>query len=174
MVIHMPFVSYDHTPLPDDDELYREGIDETEEEDWLASVKFVLSHVPETEVNPDNPDHYYRDQLIGAKYGLTAARWADRYNIPNLTLDQAINIYHEEYWNRTHAKWLMWPLCLLHFDTAVMHGNHAAEAIMEESGHDVMKYLALRIEKYISLKDWAVDGKRAMKHLVDLLRGMAV
>jgi hypothetical protein len=47
-------------------------------------------------------------------------------NIKDLTLDQAKEIYRRDYWQKSGAQNMAWPLCLVVFDTAVNCGVNRA------------------------------------------------
>lgn len=52
------------------------------------------------------------------KYGISKAQYPN-VDIKNLTLDQAKEIYHRDYWLKFHCDKMPWPLALVMFDSFV-------------------------------------------------------
>ena len=59
------------------------------------------------------------------KYGISKKSYPD-LNIKDLTLDQAKEIYKRDYWGKSGARHMEWPLCLVQFDFAVNSGVKTA------------------------------------------------
>lgn len=57
-------------------------------------------------------------------------------------------IYKREYWDKSRAAALSWPLALVHFDTAVNMGVGQANTILARTGENVDAYLADRQNVY--------------------------
>jgi lysozyme family protein len=55
------------------------------------------------------------------KYGIDQASHPD-VDIQNLTLTEAIKIYRADYWEKSHANIMPWPLSQVHFDGSVNTG----------------------------------------------------
>lgn len=72
-------------------------------------------------------------------------------DIKNLTKEKAESIYEEEYWKRSRADKLPYPLSLVHFDTAVNSGINTANIIRAASKDSILDYLLLRILFYLRL-----------------------
>lgn len=77
--------------------------------------------------NPDDPGNWTggkkgRGELKGTKWGISAAQYPD-LDIENLTVDDAVPIYYNDYWHPIDASLLRWPLSLFYFDAAINHGS---------------------------------------------------
>jgi hypothetical protein len=97
-----------------------------------------------------------------------------RLDIKNLTVDQAKEIYHKDYWSYMKCEDLEWPLCLVHFDTGVNCGYGTAKNIYGNSNNDVEEYLRRREGYYNSrtqrlktqfLKGWLNRLKLLRKYI---------
>jgi len=64
------------------------------------------------------------------KFGISKRAYPE-IDIASLTKEQAIVIYHRDYWTPVHADQATWPLCLFVFDSAVNQGSHAAIRMMQ-------------------------------------------
>lgn len=74
------------------------------------------------------------------KGGVTKFGIAEKYNknltriqIMNLTKDQARQIYEKKYWIPSFSGKMDWPLCLVHFDTAIIAGPKRAAEFLQEA-----------------------------------------
>ena len=125
--------------------------------------------------NPKDRGNYYLGELIGTNFGISAASWAWKYDIPNLTKDQAREIYFEHYWLASGANELRWPLSLLVFDTAVLHGVSAAKAWLEEVGPNPYWFAAKRLSVYTNSPSewWDEFGRGSVNRVILLLKEMA-
>ncbi len=90
-----------------------------------------------------------RDPGGETKYGISK-RAHPSVDICALTEDAAKEIYRKDYWLKAGCDKLEWPLCLVHFDTAVNMGCGRA---MDFKGRALnwTDYLFLRIEYYCKL-----------------------
>lgn len=79
-------------------------------------------------------------------------------DIPNLSNEDAEEIYRRDYWMRSGANDLDWPLCLTHFDFAVNAGVWRACQTLGESGGDVERYNDLRESFYRSIRGFVHFG----------------
>jgi len=66
------------------------------------------------------------------KYGISKRQYPD-VDIINLTEEQAIDIYHQDYWNPVSGDDLPKPLALCVFDCAVNQGVGAAIRLLQSS-----------------------------------------
>lgn len=66
------------------------------------------------------------------KYGISK-RWYPEINIKDLTLDQAKNIYYEDYWVPSRADELPKDIRATYFDMCVNLGQQRAVKILQES-----------------------------------------
>ena len=73
-----------------------------------------------------------------------------KYDVKNLKLVDAINIYYSEYWNQDWEK-LGFPLAACMMDTSVNMGESRAKVFLDGCGGDYVKYLQLRLAKYADL-----------------------
>lgn len=71
-------------------------------------------------------------QLKGTKYGVSAMAYPD-LDIQNLTLDQAKDIYLEDYWLKVRGDDLPTGLDYLAFDMAVNHGVGTSAKLIQEA-----------------------------------------
>ena len=124
-------------------------------------------------LDPNDSGNWYNGQLIGTKYGISAASWADQYDIPNLTLEQAQAIYRQHYWQASGADKLPWPACLLVFDTAVLHGVGTAAAWLSEAGPNAYAFAAKRLKVYVESDKWKHFGVGWTNRVAELLAEMA-
>ena len=102
-------------------------------------------------------------------YGISKASYPD-LDIANLTKEQAIDIYRRDYWQRSGADKMAWPLCLVHLDSAVNAGVGKAQKWLAESGGDVMRYMALRLDFYTRLNTWPHFGLAWSRRVADLMK----
>jgi lysozyme family protein len=71
-------------------------------------------------------------ELKGTRYGISAAAYP-KLNIANLTLDQAMAIYRQDYWKPVQGDDLGWPLNLAAFDAAVQHDPRDAAKLLQRA-----------------------------------------
>lgn len=83
----------------------------------------------------NDPDDLGRE----TKYGISKQAHP-QCNIPALTLEQAREIYLNEYWKEAGCDTLMYPLDILTFDRAVLHGVRDARewAAVANSWDDIL------------------------------------
>lgn len=82
--------------------------------------------------------------------------WRDRRHLPHRDVSELEDaeehsIYSEEYWYPAGCDKLAWPLCLVHFDTAVNLGVQRARGLVAAAGGDVGAYLTKRRAYYTTL-----------------------
>ena len=90
----------------------------------------------------------------GTKYGITAMSYPD-LDIINLTLDDARQIYKENYWDRINGDKLEPALALVAFDTAINSGVGRAIEFLNKTD-DVTEFLRLRRSFIRSLRLYGV------------------
>lgn len=125
---------------------------------FIRCVEWVLEKEGGFQANPNDQGNYYQNKLIGTKYGISAASYGGRYDIPNLTREQAIQIYHDDYWIPSGANHLAWPACLLAFDTAVLHGVGTAQLWQVQNGVNPFALFAKRLRIYLASQHWQEFG----------------
>lgn len=133
------------------------------------ALNFILLKEGGFQNNPADKGNYYNGQLIGTKYGISAASWGGEYDIPNLTIEQAATIYYKHYWLASGADKLSWPLSLLVFDTAVLHGVSTAVAWLQNVGPNPFMFAAKRLHIYTVLDNWPVFGAGWVNRVADLM-----
>lgn len=96
--------------------------------------------------------------LLGTKFGISAASFPNE-DIRNLTKERALELYRAHYWDEIDADELPPALALIAFDCAVNQGAGWAKQWLTLT-HDPLKYMALRLERYTSLKKlWPTFGR---------------
>ena len=83
------------------------------------------------------------------KYGISKSAYP-YLDIATLTLEKAKAIYYNDYWLRSGAALLPWPLSLIHFDTAVNMGVSRAKSFLDKT-QDPSSYLELRKDYYYKI-----------------------
>lgn len=118
-------------------------------QDFLNTVNFILKHEGSTiDLNTNDIGNWTGGKinsgiLKGSKYGISS-RTYPTIDIANLTQDQAIQIYYTDFWLKSSAQVLQFPLCLIHTDTAFNLGIGEANYCLNESNHDPSLYLLIR------------------------------
>jgi hypothetical protein len=113
-----------------------------------------------------------KGELKGTKYGISACSYP-QLDIQNLTMAEADAIYFRDYWQKSGAAALPWPLCLLVFDTAVLHGVGTARQWQQEVGTDAFAFAAKRLRVYTKMSNWDFWGKAWVNRVADLLEEMS-
>lgn len=126
------------------------------------SVAFVFDAEKGLSLDPDDPGNYTggavgKGELKGTKYGISAAAYP-HLDIRNLTVEQARELYRKDYWQKSGADKLDWPLCLAHLDFAVNAGLGRAQQALFSAGNDFIKYMAWRIDWYTRTRRWGLYG----------------
>jgi len=161
--IHIPVV------LNSGDKPHTESAPVTPDDRWERSYAFVRRWEGGLSLDPEDPGNYYQGQLVGTKYGISAAVWGGLYDIPNLTEAQAEAIYRQHYWQASGADRLPWPACLIVFDTAVLHGAGTASAWLRETGGDALAFAARRLKSYVQSDKWHFFGNAWVRREQELL-----
>lgn len=141
-------------------------------DNWARAWPIVLSLEGDLSLDPNDPGNYYQGQLVGTKYGISAATWGGQYDIPSLTKEQALAIYQEHYWRASGADALAWPMCLIHFDTAVQFGVNVANQLLHYQPTPEERYLGQRALRYMDDPNWRKYGE-AWGVRVDRLQDIA-
>lgn len=108
----------------------------------------------------------------------TFTRWRQANGLPaptkedlrNITDEDVAGIYDKWYYKASGANKLSFPLCLVVFDTAVLHGVGAAQTWLAESGGDPQVFLDKRIASYKASSNWDVFGAGWMNRANDLAK----
>lgn len=147
------------------------------QDNWGRSIDFVLKMEGGYQNNPSDVGNWTqcapgKGINKGTNMGISACSYPD-LDIVNLTREQAMAIYHRDYWRASGADTLDWPLCLLLFDTAVLHGVAAAKAWLAEIGLDPYFFAAKRLRVYTQSGNWSVFGAGWVNRVAALLEEMA-
>ena len=94
-------------------------------------------------------------------------------DVRNLTTAEADAIYHAWYWQASGADKLPWPLSLIVFDTAVLHGTAIARQWHSETRGNATDYLAKRLASYTRMGHWQHFGAGWVRRVADLLDMLA-
>ena len=89
-------------------------------------------------------------------------------DIANLTREDAVEIYRRDYWMKSGANELSWPLCLTHFDFAVNAGTWRANVTLVESQGDFERYNELRERFYRSIRGFVHFGQVWLRRVADI------
>lgn len=107
-------------------------------------------------------------QKKGTNFGISACAYPG-LDIRNISRQQADEIYYRDYWLRSGADQLEWPLCLLVFDTAINFHPTTARIWLEESKRNPLVFIALRLRGYRKSKAWPQAGNAWVDRVIDLL-----
>jgi hypothetical protein len=93
-------------------------------------------------------------------------------DIKNLTREDAIDIYHREFWDKYGIDTLPEDIRLLYFDCAINQGPGRANLLFKQShgqGKDLAASFAkARLDHYISLSGWPRFGSGWARRLFDI------
>lgn len=129
--------------------------------DWDRAIDFVLKWEGGYSDNPNDPGGE-------TNYGISKRSYP-QLDIKNLTRDQAVTIYQRDYWQRSGAANLPWPLNIVHFDSAVNCGVTQANAWLGQANGSAADYLGLRLNFYTQLGTWPTFGLAWARRVSDLL-----
>lgn len=146
----------------------------TQGDNWSRAWPIVLKIEGGLSLDPNDTGNWYKGQLVGTKYGISAAVWGGQYDIPNLTKAQALEIYKRAYWDAAGCNALQWPMCLIVFDTAVNHGVGVAQQLLGYKPKPEEIYLGQRALRYFGDPKWRTFGiawGNRIEHLDDIVDG---
>ncbi len=143
---------------------------------WQRALAWVERWEGEYQNNPADIGNWTgcavgKGENKGTKYGISACSYP-HLDIINLTREQARNIYRRDYWQASGADQLPWPLCLLVFDSAVLHGVGTARQWLDKVGPNPYLFAAYRLRVYTRLANWSEFGKGWVNRVADLLEAM--
>lgn len=133
-----------------------------EASNWERSIRFVLRWEGGLVDHPADPGGL-------TNFGISQSSYPN-LDIRNLTQEQAKEIYYRDYWMKSGADTLPWPICLAHFDLAVNGGLGRAVEAMRETGGNFSRYMAWRLDWYTRIDNFAVFGKAWVRRCADLIR----
>jgi len=95
--------------------------------DFEKGIKFLIDHeVVYAKGHYGDLNYAVSENVKGDRGGLTKFgidfRSHPDEDIESLTYERAVQIYKDEYWDKSHAEKLPWPLCLVQVDGAVNTG----------------------------------------------------
>lgn len=142
-------------------------------DNWQRSIAWTLRWEGGLSVNPEDHGNWTggrkgQGELKGTNFGISAASYPN-LDIRNLTKEEAMAIYHRDYWQPSGAVALTWPFCLIVFDTAVLHGVGAAKAWLAEVGPNPFAFAAKRLRVYTKMDNWSAFGVAWVNRVADLL-----
>lgn len=142
--------------------------------DWC--VEFILKVEGGYTDNPDDLGNYTPDGLLlGTKYGISARSYP-HLDIPNLTPDEAKQVYYQDFWLPTME--YVSPFApvthkLAVFDMAVNSGVSRAVRFWSDANQDLNSFIARRIRFYVRLEKFSTFGRGWMNRIADLSEYMA-
>jgi hypothetical protein len=154
-----------------------DGSTQDQRSDWEKAIDFVLRWEGGFSADKNDPGNYTGGKVgvgefKGTKYGISAGSYPN-VDIANLTKEQAVEIYRRDYWQRSGADKMTWPLCLVHLDSAVNAGVSKAQKWLAESNGDAMRYMALRLDFYTRLNTWKHFGLAWSRRVAELMKEAA-
>ncbi len=138
---------------------------------WNANVigKWILQ---EEGGYVDNP----ADAGGETKYGIAKA-YHPNVDIKNLTLDEALAIYKQQYWNVFDLDNMPLFIAIAIFDTAVNMGGNYTAKMMDKYGkllsnptNFLCAVMAQRLQDYSTFRDWDTFGKGWVNRIVHLMQ----
>lgn len=130
--------------------------------DWMRAIAFVLKWEGGYVKDPHDPGGE-------TNMGISKRSYPD-LDIARLTRAEAVAIYQSDYWQASGADKLTWPLCLMHFDTAVNAGVTRANQLLQESAGNLVRYAALRLEFHVGLTNFSRYGAAWTRRVADVLK----
>jgi lysozyme family protein len=141
-------------------------------------------------IDPNDPGNWTGGKvgvgmLKGTKFGISAASYPN-VDIKNLTLNEAKQIYLEDFWQDSRCYLLMWPVSLCLFDGAVNQGPGTAHRLLQEAVkvspdgiigpvtiaacnknplETAAVFMALRARRYTQTSGWESNGKGWLSRL---------
>ncbi len=108
-----------------------------------------------------------RDPGGETKFGISKRSYPE-LDISKLTLEQAKEIYYQNYWLKSKCDELPAPLNIIVFDTSVNMGRSRAEEIWEKTNGDWKDYLLLRLYTYSKFKQAKLYFRGWANRVLDL------
>lgn len=107
-------------------------------ENFDRAVEHVLSVEGGFQKNPKDKGNWTGGEvgvgaLVGTKFGISAASYANKgVDIPNLTREEAVEIYKRDFWDRVRADDLPPGVDFMAFDAAIHHGTGRSASWLQE------------------------------------------
>lgn len=124
--------------------------------DFEGSVSYVIDEIEGGDVIADEPGGAI------AKYGINSKAHPN-VDVANLTREQAVEIYKEQYWDAIDADNLPPGIRLMAFDAAVNHGVSKAKQLLDQSRGDPSIFINLRNIEYLRLARADSDGTKGYR-----------
>lgn len=141
----------------------------TQGDNWSRAWPIVLKIEGGLSTDRTDKGNYRPDgTFVGTRWGISALSHP-AVDIVNLTKEDALKIYHRDYWLASGSDRLPWPLCLVHFDAYVQNQN-AAKKFLAASGGNPDLYIAERIDWYTTLDTWQHHGRGWVRRCATMLR----
>jgi lysozyme family protein len=128
---------------------------------FKKALKFVLKWEGGYSNDPNDPGGE-------TKYGVSKRSYPE-LDISKLSLKQAEEIYHQNYWLKAGCDELPYPFNIIVFDTAVNLGRRRALEFLS-AYNDWRDYLLRRIEFYTKCKGAKIYIRGWMNRTIDLYR----
>lgn len=103
--------------------------------DCIRALRVILPVEGEFTDDVDDPGNWTggakgKGVLRGTKYGISAAAYPN-LDIKNLSIDDVVPLYYQDYWTPVSADLLHWPLNLFVFDAAINQGVDASIKMLQ-------------------------------------------
>lgn len=108
-------------------------------ENFQKAVDFVLAREGGYSNDPDDPGGE-------TNFGICKRSFPD-VDIKALTRDEAISLYRKHYWEKASCDFMPWPMDVIVFDTAVLHGPGYANQVYKMASAPV-DILFSRLRRY--------------------------
>ena len=129
-------------------------------EKFLKVMRFVLKWEGGYVDNPSDPGGE-------TKYGISKRSYPNE-DIANLTIERALQIYHESYWRAIDGESRPFPEALAVMDFAVNSGVSRSLRFWSDSGKDVDAFVAARVAFLTSISTFNVFGRGWIRRVEDL------
>lgn len=106
------------------------------------------------------------------KYGISKRAYP-HIDIANLTIDQAKQIYRQDYWDRCACDTMSWERAICVFDMSVNQGPGAARSLNLQS-HDMIAFMAERALRYTHNPQFERYGKGWLTRLFTVFKAAQV
>lgn len=103
----------------------------------------------------------------GTNRGISACAYPN-LNIREITEAQADDIFFRDYWQRSGADKLEWPMCLLVYNAAVNFHPDTARKWLEQSGGSPLSFVALMLRGYRKSKAWPQAGNAWVDRTIEV------
>lgn len=126
-----------------------------DDKEFFRCIQFVMEQECRKRKDGTLDDGYVNDPHDPGgetKYGISSKAYP-KLDIKNLSLDDALCLYHRDYWYV--SKFLTFPLNICAFDCAVNQGTKRAKEFLAVSKNDWVLFTFQREQHYLSL----IQGK---------------